>query len=82
MKLIILLLSLLLVSCNEKPLKSVDHKFNRGDVVYIKVDLNRCVISSRTIIRDTMPAYYVDYVDEDGEYTQSLIGEYCLTKTK
>lgn len=26
-----------------------------------------------------MPAYYIDYIEEDGEYTNSLIGEYCLT---
>lgn len=79
MKYIITLL--LLASCNSKPLRSVDYKFNTGDIAYIKVDLKKCVISSRTIIRDTQPAYYIDYIDEDGDYTQSLIGEYCLTKT-
>ena len=78
MKYIIILL--LLVSCNDsKPNREVDFKFHTGDIAYIKVDLKRCVISSRTIIRDTQPAYYVDYIDEDGDYTESLIGEYCLT---
>ena len=77
-----IIILLLLASCNSKPLRSVDHKFNTGDIAYIKVDLKRCVISSRTIIRDTQPAYYIDYIDEDGDYTQSLIGEYCLIDKK
>lgn len=77
-----IIILLLFISCNETPSKSVDYKFNKGDIAYIKVDLKRCVISSRTIIRDTIPAYYIDYIDEDGEYTNSLIGEYCLTKNR
>lgn len=75
------ILGIALMSCNSKPTKSVNHKFNTGDVVYLKIDSKKIIISSRTIIRDTQPAYYIDYIDEDGDYTNSLIGEYCLTKT-
>ena len=82
-KTLIILTAFSLFGCgNEKPTKHVDHKFNSGDVVYIKVDNNRAVIKSRTIFRDTIPCYYIHYKDSDGDYTEKAIEEFNLSKTK
>lgn len=78
-----IILFLIMVSCQDgKKPRSVDFKFKEGDIVYIKVDNNRAVIGSRTIVGDTIPAYYVHYKDEDGDYSEDFIRETDLSKTK
>jgi hypothetical protein len=82
-KTLILLTAFILFGCGDKkPTRHVNHKFNTGDIVYVKVDNNRAVINSRTIFRDTIPAYYIDYKDSDGDYTEQAIEEFNLSKTK
>ena len=82
-KTLILITALSFFSCgNEKTTKQVNHKFNVGDVVYIKVDNNRCVIFSRITAGDVLPAYYIHYKDADGDYDEKLVFETDLSKTK
>jgi hypothetical protein len=84
MRKLIILLALLFICCqnNNAPKVCVDYKYHVGDVVFIKVDNNRCVIESRTIIRDSIPAYYIHYKDSDGDYSEDLITEIDLSKIK
>ena len=80
MKKIILIVSIVLLSCkNEKIIKKhCDYKYKEGDVVYIKLDNKKVIISERIYFLEDKPNYRIFYKNAKGNYETSIIKEIYL----
>ena len=76
-KLIVLLALLLLVGCKETP--HCTYKYKKGDIVYLKLDGTKVIISRRIWFIEEEPNYEIYYKNSNGSYGSDIIEEFCLT---
>jgi hypothetical protein len=79
MKQLIIVLLILLTGCNEKIEKPVVYKYKRGDVVYLKLDKTKMMISKPFTLCTDQPKYEIYYKSSNGSYGSDIIEEFCLT---
>lgn len=76
-KLITLLALVLLVSCQETP--HCTYKYKKGDIVYLKLDGTKVMITRQMLFIEEEPTYEIYYKNSNGSYGSDAVEEFCLT---
>jgi hypothetical protein len=80
MKKIILIVFIILSSCKQEKIieKHCTYKYKEGDIVYIKLDNKKVIISERLYFLEDKPNYRIFYKNGEGNYETSIIKEIYL----